>query len=91
MVWSRFRELKSGIVQHYQDFSRFPRCAPPRASKSPLGRTAPDSLGARLLGRVNRPWVAPLPIPDSQFPIPDSRFPILNSRFPIPDSLRTYP
>ncbi|NES42038.1 hypothetical protein [Moorena sp. SIO2C4] len=26
----------------------------------------PDSLGARLLGRVNRPWVAPLPTPDSQ-------------------------
>ncbi|WP_158069401.1 hypothetical protein [Moorena bouillonii] len=24
MVWSRFRELKSGIVQHYQDFSRLP-------------------------------------------------------------------
>ncbi|WP_293116571.1 hypothetical protein [Moorena sp. SIO4G3] len=23
MVWSRFRELKSRIVYHYQDFSRF--------------------------------------------------------------------
>ncbi|NEO17672.1 MULTISPECIES: hypothetical protein [unclassified Moorena] len=61
MVWSRFRELKSGIVQHYQDFSRLPRCAFQWASKSPLGRTAPDSR---------------FPIPNSRFPIPDSRFPI---------------
>ncbi|NEO59847.1 MAG: hypothetical protein F6J98_05235 [Moorea sp. SIO4G2] len=60
-------------------------------------RIFPDSLGALSNGRVNRPWVAPLPTPDSRFPIPDSRFPIPDSRFahskfahskfPIPSSL----
>ncbi|WP_293023741.1 hypothetical protein [Moorena sp. SIO3I8] len=28
----------------------------------------PYSLGARLQGRVNRPWVAPLPTPRSAVP-----------------------
>ncbi|AOY82598.1 MULTISPECIES: hypothetical protein [Moorena] len=59
----RWGDGEMGRYGSYGSVVRFPRCAPPRASKSPLGRTAPDSLGARLLGRVNRPWVAPLPTP----------------------------